>query len=453
MQTPTIPENEESRISALYSYRPFDEVDESEYNNITKLASAICQTPISLISLIDQDRQWFKSKQGIDARETPRDLAFCAHAINEPDRTLIVKDTLKDERFVDNPLVAEDPKIRFYAGAPLVTDAGEALGTLCVIDRKPSELSPDQKEALEILAQQVMATLELKKASYRYKNFFDSSNDLIYELDEVGKYNYVNHTVEEQLGFSIEQLKGRICWEFVPEEFRESTQNHYRNQIAKGRNSAYYEFPVVGKEGNLIWLAQSTDFIYHENKMVRAFAIAKNITAIKKTEQKKEKYLNGLRLLTDLGNLEEDTATEKVKKALQLCCNFLEMDLGLVSVIEDGKYSVYEFFPSDSGLQSNATFKLGNSYCDSALKQKDVLAIDRIDKMDPRLHPCYTTFKIESYVGQAYRLHGKIKGTINFSSLFERKEPFSQYDKDFVSLVARWIENLLMEEDAVRDHV
>jgi signal transduction histidine kinase len=127
------------------------------------LASFICKTPISIISFIDDERQWFKSIVGLDVSETKRDYAFCAHAINKPNELLIVENPLNDARFVNNPLVTGAPQIRFYAGAPLVTSDGMALGTLCVIDLEPREINDDQKKALEILANQVMVQLELRK--------------------------------------------------------------------------------------------------------------------------------------------------------------------------------------------------------------------------------------------------------------------------------------------------
>lgn len=157
-----VPSHEKKRLHVLWQYDVLDTVPEEVFDDLTDLAAHICETPIALISLVDEDRQWFKSKIGITISETSRDISFCAHAITS-DGLLIIPDAAKDARFKDNPLVAGGQKIRFYAGAPLVTPDGHALGTLCVLDRKPRTLRSEQQQALRVLAHHVMTQLELRR--------------------------------------------------------------------------------------------------------------------------------------------------------------------------------------------------------------------------------------------------------------------------------------------------
>ena len=152
--------DEKARQLALNRLQVLDTPEEQAYDDITRLAADVCGTPIALISLSDSHRQWFKSRMGLQAREMPRENSFCAHALQIPHSMMIVPDTSADERFVNHPLVTGDPKIRFYAGAPLLTWDGHMLGALCVVDTTPRKLEAGQLEDLQFMAQQVMVMLE-----------------------------------------------------------------------------------------------------------------------------------------------------------------------------------------------------------------------------------------------------------------------------------------------------
>jgi signal transduction histidine kinase len=172
------PGNETERLAALREYNILDTGPEKDFDELVALASAICETPISTITLIDEDRQWHKAQLGLDGREGNRDYAFCAHTILEDD-LMIVPDATKDERFFDNPLVLGNPDIRFYAGMPLVSPEGYKLGTLCVIDRKPKMLSHSQLLSLRVLGKQVMKQMELRRKLTELQRLNDINNKLL----------------------------------------------------------------------------------------------------------------------------------------------------------------------------------------------------------------------------------------------------------------------------------
>lgn len=180
MKPAQIPLNEAKRLKNLETYSILDTLPDADCDAITKIAAGICNTPISLVSIIDKNRQWFKSNHGLKAKETPRDFSFCAHSILNPNKLFIINDATKDKRFFDNPLTINDPNVVFYAGAPLNSSEGYPLGTLCVIDNKPNVLSKNQKESLKLLAKQVVNLFELRKRNRELSN----ANEEILRLNE-----------------------------------------------------------------------------------------------------------------------------------------------------------------------------------------------------------------------------------------------------------------------------
>jgi signal transduction histidine kinase len=177
-----LPGNEKKRLESLYAYHILDTIPEKEYDSITKIAAQICNVPASLITLLDKDRQWFKSNFGFQIKETPRAISFCNYTILDPEKILVVPDLRTDERFANNPLVTGEPHAVFYAGAPLVTPGGVVLGSICVLDGKANDLNEDQKEALGALANQIITKLELHKKVHELtrirKALKEANNDL-----------------------------------------------------------------------------------------------------------------------------------------------------------------------------------------------------------------------------------------------------------------------------------
>lgn len=226
-----LPVNELLRIQALHDLAVLDTPREQNFDDVAQVAMQLCDVPIAVVSLVDRDRQWFKSCLGLDAEQTPRDVAFCAHAILNPDDVLVIEDATKDLRFVDNALVTGAPFIRFYAGAPLITNEGFALGTLCVIDYKPRRLDQGQLNSLKALARQVMQLLILRSThdamrqhSERLRFIADNVPVMIGELDIHQQYSFVNQKYADWLGVKGRECLGKKPGDIYPAKFRQQLE-------------------------------------------------------------------------------------------------------------------------------------------------------------------------------------------------------------------------------------
>ena len=238
--------DEVARIHTLKSLGMLDTEPESEFDELVRLAATICETPISLVTLVDERRQWFKAVVGLAVRETPREIAFCAHAIQRPE-LFVVEDATKDCRFDHNPLVTNDPSIRFYAGMPLETPDGHRMGTLCVIDRVPRQLSASQTEALIVLAKQVKVRMELRlqrnaleealatkdryaaelqASEQRFRSFMDNSPFVSYMKDEDGRFVFYNQRFAERFGVSMQEWIGLAGEAVFPAEIAYDFRKH-----------------------------------------------------------------------------------------------------------------------------------------------------------------------------------------------------------------------------------
>jgi two-component system, sensor histidine kinase and response regulator len=308
-----LPSDETARLDALHELDILDTGPEEAFDDLTRLAAHVCQTPIALVSLVDRDRLWFKSKRGLDVSETPRDIGFCAYGILEKD-IFLVGDLSADERFAQNPLVASTPGLRFYAGAPLITQEGHALGMVCVADYVPRELDADQKDTLRALARQAVAQLELRRdlkelgrvsrecqeaekelraSEHRLQAILDSTTAVVYVKDRDGRYLVINRQYEELFHISRKQIVGKTDHEIFPKEAADAFRANDLKVLEAG-HPIEFEEAVPHDDGIHTYISIKFPLYDSEGTAYAACGISTDITARRQAQEALKLYAQEL---------------------------------------------------------------------------------------------------------------------------------------------------------------
>jgi PAS domain S-box-containing protein len=329
-----LPKNETARLDVLRRYAILDTFPEQEFDDLARLAALICGAPIALVSLVDDDRQWFKSKIGLDDEQTSRDVSFCAHAILQTD-VMVVPDALNDKRFRNNALVTGDPGIRFYAGAPLITEQGFSLGTLCVMDRVPRDLTAAQIDALKSLGRLVVAQMELRRSvsdlssairdRRRRENeidqLFNLSLDMLCIAGFDGYFKRINPAWEMTLGRSASELLAKPYFEFVHPDDLAGTLDEAR-KIDQGGQSVSFENRFRCADGSYKWLLWNATPSADQELI---FAVARDITLRKQAERRLSTGYAVSRVLA-----EAESLTAASPMILMAICEGLDWEVGVL---------------------------------------------------------------------------------------------------------------------------
>ena len=465
MKTPEFPPEERERLSALERTGLLDTGPEERFDRYTRMACKAFNVPIALVSLVDSNRQWFKSCQGISATETSREISFCGHAILSSD-LLVIEDAQQDERFKDNPLVTEDPFLRFYAGAPLHNSEGFRLGTLCLIDQAARSFDQNEQSLLREIADCVEREINLQAAAEFYQELKHSERRARAIIDgtRIGTWewnvqtgetvfnerwaNICGYTLDELMPVSIKTWVGLAHPDDLPESER-LLKAHFAGELSEYD----YRCRMKHKNGHWVWVHDRGQVFEwsHDGKPVMMYGTHADVTEVMNNLNKTQQQNEALAILNDLALDTETNDDIRIERALRLGSDYLNLPLGIVSEIHSNVYSIQWFVaPEDSGLEQNASFPLRDTYCSMLLGARESLAIAHMAKSGYRGHRCYEKFGLESYLAAPIFIKDHLYGTLNFSSPEPREQDFSETEITFVTLLARWIGGLIERQLSVK---
>jgi PAS domain S-box-containing protein len=457
MKSAYIPNNEKRRLEALKNTALLDTPPEERFDRLSRLVQKALNVPIALVSLVDEHRQWFKSKQGLAVSETSRDVAFCAYTILS-DEIFEVSDTLQDERFSDNPLVEEEPNIRFYAACPISSVDGYRIGTLCVIDTQPRKLSQTEKRMLRDISAAVQDEIRLterlqgiEKSEQRLQSILEGTNVGTWEWNIQTGETVFNERWADIVGYKLSELEPISIDTWIslahPDDLNESNdllERHFRGE------SEFYDFEarMRHKKGHWVWVHDRGRIVSRteSGEPLIMSGTHEDITQQKQSQNELENQLAAFRALNTIASLAPENSIEQIAQGIKLACDYLKLELGILSSI-DKQLKTYEIVayhaPPGAGLRAGQTFALHDTYCEIVMSEGQLVAIHDMASSTYRQHPCYEAFGLESYIGLKIAVNDEPFGTLNFSSEKPREEPFKETEKQFLRLLAQWVSSAL----------
>ncbi|MGO4998719.1 PAS domain-containing protein [Oceanisphaera sp. W20_SRM_FM3] len=458
MTPPLIPANEWQRMQALLKTGLLDSQPEAGFDRITRIAQQTFGVEIALVSLIDTDRQWFKSRQGLAACETHRNLSFCGHAILD-EAVFIVEDALRDPRFADNPLVLDAPYIRFYAGAPLHDSDGHRLGTLCIIDPKPRVFSEQDAQLLRELADCVEEQIRQRQllALSQALETSEARAQLVIANASVGTWQWDLQTQECEFNERWAQMLGYQLFELTPidiETWRSRLHPKDSLELASlltrylgGLEPKYeYKYRMRHKAGHWVWVQSHGQVVSRDaqGQALKMYGSHMDITAEHLALVQLERKNQALALLNCISFELTGSLDEKITQALTLGCHFLALDIGIASEIIGDVYAVrWASAPPEMGIVPGLNFALEQTYCQLLMQQTGILGISHMGESAFKHEACYQQLGLESYLAIRLEVDGQLFGTLNFSDTQVRELAFDDTDSMFLGLLAHWLGEML----------
>ncbi|ACT59297.1 GAF domain-containing protein [Hirschia baltica] len=450
--------NEQTRLATLAALKILDTKPEAQYDNVTALAAEMFDVPIALVSLVDENRQWFKSNCGLDGvTETARDISFCQHAIKSTN-VMVVENAIEDEKYDQNPLVLGEPSIRFYAGAPLITEEGHALGTLCLIDRKPRKFSAQEQALLVRLATTIRdmivkntlehEIIELAKAARKEseisRSIYDASEAVILRLEAVFNEQGIvsdftllgaNAALELNTGQKLESLIGNKMLDLFP------------NIKEVGLFALYSKVVKTGK-------SETVEIEYTDDTISAWFRVkaepcgVNGLTVASTPISQRKNFEATVKALKAISPLAHSDPTKYLEELLELGRRTFHATDGFVSNIQDKKYLVKAYVGEMEGLAAGVELALPDTICAAVVEEQTALSFDDLQSNETKCHPAVPQNEFASYLGAPIFVDEEFYGTISFVSDVKRSSPFPTTDLELLSIIAASIGHAIESQKA-----